>query len=155
LSRTRRSARLLGAEIAIMAAKKSKTKKATSRAAASRKPRKTAPKKKPAKSVRKRAKPGKTKKRARPRTSPAPRVPPPPPVPPALPKTFAEKVRDCDRGTEVWFRVRDESVHGVILDRSALGAAVLTDAGLIDPGVVVPVPLANLFESAEAERAAR
>jgi hypothetical protein len=90
-----------------------------------------------------------------PRQAPVRRATPQVPAPAPPLKTFSEKVRDCDRGTEVFFRVGDESVHGVILDRSALGAAVLTDAGLIDPGVIVPVPLGKLFESAEAERAAR
>jgi hypothetical protein len=64
-------------------------------------------------------------------------------------------VRDCDAGTQVWFRVGDESVHGAILGRSPQGATVLTDAGLNDAGTVVVIPPGDLFESAEAERAAR
>jgi hypothetical protein len=70
-------------------------------------------------------------------------------VPPL--KTFAEKVRERDAGTEVWFMVAGGIEHAAIQRRGSDGAVVIRT----DAGVTEVVPLANLFETADEARAAR
>ena len=72
-------------------------------------------------------------------------------APPRSARGFADKVRDCDAGTGVWFTVAGGIEHAVIQRRGSEGAVViLTDAGV--PEVVRP---GNLFATADEARAAR
>jgi hypothetical protein len=86
------------------------------------------------------------------RQTPAPGQAPPPPTAPAPPpKTFVEKVRDCDAGTGVWFITAGSVEHAAIQKRGSDDAvAILTDAGVMEV-----VPASNIFETAEEARAAR
>ena len=80
-----------------------------------------------------------------------PRRPAPLPVAPPSSKSFADKVRDCDAGTGIWFIVAGSVEHGAIEKRGSDGAVVIrTDAGA--PEVVTS---SNLFETADEARAAR
>jgi hypothetical protein len=83
------------------------------------------------------------------KTRPPAPVPPQAPAPPATPapppKTFAEKVRDCDAGTLVWFRVGDLVTHGEIQGPGAAGTV-----NVLSKGVVGPVPAGDLFETLAA-----
>jgi hypothetical protein len=127
-----------------------------------------APKKKKAKKTARTA-PKKAKNKAptkAPKKKAAPRKPKPvakrPPAPKAKkgatrpaaappPKNFAQKVRDCDAGTAVWFMVAGGIEHAVIQRRGGDGAVMIrTDAGV--PEVVAS---GNLFETADEARAAR
>jgi hypothetical protein len=74
-----------------------------------------------------------------------------PHVPLQRPKTFAEKVRDCDAGTVVWFMVAGGIERAAIQRRGSDGAVVI----LTDVGVTEVVSLSNLFETAVEARAAR
>ncbi|MGO9834078.1 MAG: hypothetical protein ACLP1X_07685 [Polyangiaceae bacterium] len=66
-------------------------------------------------------------------------------------KAFAEKVRDCDAGTGIWFVVAGSVEHAVIERRGSDGAVVIrTDAGAPET-----VSKGNLFETADEARAAR
>jgi hypothetical protein len=67
------------------------------------------------------------------------------------PKSFVEKVRDCDAGTGVWFITAGSVEHAAIEKRSGDGAVVI----LTDAGVTEVVPASNLFATAEEARAAR
>ena len=64
-------------------------------------------------------------------------------------KTFAEKVRDRDPSTEVWYRVGGVLSHGVMLGQGAAGNAMV-----VSNGVVSGVPAVDLFET-QAAAAAR
>jgi hypothetical protein len=122
-----------------MAGSKKKTKtKAKAKAAKGQRhakpaPRRAAPKKSPTKA-----------------TKPA-RKPPPPAVRRPSPKAFAEKVRDCDAGTAIWFMVAGGIEHASIERRGNDGAIVIRT----DAGVTEVVPSGNLFETADEARAAR
>jgi hypothetical protein len=79
------------------------------------------------------------------------RRPAPLPIAPPSSKSFADKVRDCDAGTGIWFIVAGSVEHGAIEKRGSDGAVVIrTDAGA--PEVVTS---SNLFETADGARAAR
>jgi hypothetical protein len=74
-----------------------------------------------------------------------------PPGPPRPSKGFAEKVRNCDAGTGIWFIVAGSVEHAAIQKRGSDGAVVIrTDAGATET-----VPMGNLFETADEARAAR
>jgi hypothetical protein len=60
-------------------------------------------------------------------------------------KTFADKVRDRDPATEVWYRVGDVLSHGVMLGSGAAG-----DVMVVSNGVVSGVPPEDLFETQAA-----
>jgi hypothetical protein len=67
------------------------------------------------------------------------------------PKTFAEKVRDCDAGTPLWFITAGSVEHAAIQKRGTDGAIVIrTDAGATEV-----VGVGNIFETADEARAAR
>ena len=134
-----------------MATKKkaTKRKKPSSRPAASKKPKTSkrkvptrratkmsALKKKPHTAARKRAAP-RRKKAAKTQAAVA------------LPKTFAEKIRDRVPATEVWYRIGDVLSHGVILGPGAAGSVMV-----VSNGVVSGVPAEDLFET-QATAAAR
>jgi hypothetical protein len=68
-----------------------------------------------------------------------------------LPRTFAEKVRDGDAGTGVWFITAGNIEHAAIQKRGLDATVVI----LTDAGVTEVVPASNLFEAAEEARAAR
>lgn len=90
--------------------------------------------------------PVKTLPAAAPRQAPDSAAAPAPP-----PKTFAEKIRDCDTGTGIWFITAGSVEHAAIQRRSDGGAVVIrTDAGAMEV-----VPVSNLFETADEARAAR
>jgi hypothetical protein len=72
-------------------------------------------------------------------------------APVAPPKSFVEKVRDCDAGTAVWFITAGSVEHAAIQKRGSDGAVVI----VTDAGVTEVVPVSNLFETAEEARAAR
>jgi|SRR5580658_8624636 hypothetical protein len=118
---------------------------------------KVAPKKAPSKSAPVGKSPAKrvpvTKKApVKTRQTPAPRqAPAPPTAPAASPKSFVEKVRDCDAGTGVWFITAGSVEHAAIQKLGSDGAVVI----LTDAGVTEVVPASNLFETAEEARAAR
>lgn len=80
-----------------------------------------------------------------------PRRPAPRRALPRAAKTFAEKVRDCDAGTGIWFIVAGSVEHAAIQEQGSDGAVVIRT----DAGVTEVVPLANLFETADEARAAR
>jgi len=143
------SARLLGAETAIMATKKKKAKKLSSRKAASRKPKKSK-RKASTRPAKKRPAPKKPKAAAKKRVAPKPKRAARKRAAPPLPKTFAEKVRDRDPSTEVWYRVGDVLSHGVMLGQGAAGNAMV-----VSNGVVSGVPAEDLFETQAAADAAR
>jgi outer membrane biosynthesis protein TonB len=84
-------------------------------------------------------------------TARQPQRPAPRQVPPRAAKTFAEKVRDCDAGTGIWFIVAGSVEHAAIQKRGSDGAVVIRT----DAGVTEVVPLGNLFETADEARAAR
>jgi hypothetical protein len=66
-------------------------------------------------------------------------------------KGVAEKVRDCDASTGIWFITAGSVEHAAIQKRGIDGAVVIrTDAGVTDV-----VPVGNLFETADEARAAR
>jgi hypothetical protein len=67
------------------------------------------------------------------------------------PKTFIEKVRDCDVGTGIWFITAGSVEHARIERRGDDGAAVIRT----DAGVTEIIPMRNLFETADQARAAR
>jgi hypothetical protein len=139
-----------GAEIANMpGSKKKKSKKkaprpSTSKGALPKKtPKKTAKptKKAPAKKVVAKKK-GPARKPQRPASRVASRQ---------ASKAFADKVRDCDAGTPIWFLTAGSVEHAAIQRRGGDGAVViLTDAGMTEV-----VPERNLFETADEARAAR
>jgi hypothetical protein len=80
-----------------------------------------------------------------------PQRPTTPRVPPHPPKAFANKVRDCDAGTGIWFIVAGSVEHAAIQKRGSDGTVVIrTDAGATEA-----VPMGNLFETADEARAAR
>jgi hypothetical protein len=149
----------------------SKKKKAKGQTRAKPAPRKAASKISPRKSTKVAKKPSSLKKTAvktkttaktkepakakiAPKTKTAarePRRPAPLPVAPRSSKSFADKVRDCDVGTGIWFIVAGSVEHGAIEKRGSDGAVVIrTDAGA--PEVVTS---SNLFETADEARAAR
>jgi sRNA-binding protein len=130
------------AESAIMATKKKRKKAA--RKAMAKKPTKRAPKKSAKRSVASR-KPTQTKKT---RVTPPKKTPAAPAAPP--PKTFAEKVRDRDAGTEVWYRVGDVVTRGTIRGDGAAG-----NVSVLSNGVVSEVPAGDLYETRAAAQAAR
>jgi hypothetical protein len=66
-------------------------------------------------------------------------------------KSFAEKVRDCDAGTGIWFITAGSVEHAALQQRSGDGAVVIRT----DAGVTEIVPVSNLFETANEARAAR
>lgn len=66
-------------------------------------------------------------------------------------KTFAEKVRERDAGTDVWFMVAGGIEHAAIQRPGSDGAVVIRT----DAGVTEVVPSGNLFETADEARAAR
>jgi len=74
-----------------------------------------------------------------------------PPVRRRAPKAFAERVRDRDAGTGVWFVVAGSVEHAVIQGRGNDGAVVIRT----DAGVTEVVPAGNLFETADEARTAR
>ena len=115
------------------AKKKAKAPKKVARAAASKKPEKRTPTT-PAK--KKTSAPKKTVKKQ---------------VSVPLPRTFAEKVRDGDAGTSVWFITAGNIEHAAIQKRGNDGKVVI----LTDAGVTEVVPTSNLFETADEARAAR
>jgi outer membrane biosynthesis protein TonB len=134
-----------------MATKKkaTKRKKPSSRPAATKKPKPgkkkvptkpakktSAPKKKPNRAAGKRAAPSR-KKAAKTQAAVA------------LPKTFAEKIRDRVPATEVWYRVGDVLSHGVILGSGGRG-----DIMVVSNGVVSGVAAEDLFGT-QADAAAR
>jgi hypothetical protein len=84
-------------------------------------------------------------------TARKPQRPAQPAVRPQLPKAFANKVRDCDAGTGIWFIVAGGIEHAVLQERGSDGAVVIRT----DAGVTEVVPLGNLFETADEARAAR
>lgn len=104
-------------------------------------PKKVVAKKAPAKKV-----PVKTRPAASPRKAPASAAAPAPP-----PKTFAEKIRDCDAGTGIWFITAGSVEHAATQRRGGDGAVVIRT----DAGVTEVVPVRNLFETADEARAAR
>jgi hypothetical protein len=139
-----------GAEIANMpGSKKKKSKKkaptpSTSKRALPKKTLKKAPKpakKAPAKKVvaKKKAPARKPQRKA----SPA--------APRQAFKAFADKVRDCEAGTPIWFLTAGSVEHAAIQRRGGDGAMVI----LTDAGVTEVVPERNLFETADEARAAR
>jgi hypothetical protein len=66
-------------------------------------------------------------------------------------RTFAEKVRDCDAGTAVWFITAGSVEHATIQRSGGDGAMVIrTDAGATEV-----VTAGNIFETADEARAAR
>jgi len=67
------------------------------------------------------------------------------------PKTFAENIRDCDAGTAIWFITAGSVEHAAIKGRGSDGAVVI----VTDAGVTEVVSVGNLFETADAARAAR
>jgi outer membrane biosynthesis protein TonB len=177
LSESLRSAKLNRNEVATMGAKKSKTKKkpakAAPRAATTKKPKKAvkaSPKKKTPAAKKKalpKARPAPKKaapKPSRKASAPTPAKPKAPAAKPATAapkpraagtrptsKSLADRVRDCDAGTPVWFTVAGGIEHATVVRLGEDGAAVIrTDAGTI--AVVSP---SNLFETADAARAAR
>jgi hypothetical protein len=66
-------------------------------------------------------------------------------------KSFAEKVRNCDAGTGIWFVTAGSVEHAALQQRSGDGAVVIRT----DAGVTEIVPVSNLFETADEARAAR
>jgi len=124
-----------------MATKKRMKPKAAPKTA-SKKPRKTAPNKSAKKSASRKSPP--PKKRA----SPAKKAAVTPNAP--RPKTFAEKVRDRDVGTQVWYRVGDAVTYGTIRGDGAAG-----NVSVLSNGMVNEVPAGNLFETQAAAQAAR
>jgi hypothetical protein len=110
--------------------------------------RKAVPKKKaPTKAAKQASKKGLAKTRA---TTGRPQVAPPQ-VPQAPGKSFADKVRDCEVGTGVWFVTAGSVEHASIQSRGAAGTVVIRT----DAGVVEVAPSTNLFEIADEARAAR
>jgi hypothetical protein len=90
--------------------------------------------------------PAKTRPTGAPRSAPASEASPARPS-----KAFAEKVRDCDAATGIWFITAGSVEHAAIQRRGGDGAVVIrTDAGMTEV-----VPLSNLFETADEARAAR
>jgi len=67
------------------------------------------------------------------------------------PKTFAEKLRDRDAGTAVWYITAGGIEHAAI-QRSGGGSAVVIRT---DAGVTEVVATTNIFETADEARAAR
>lgn len=134
-----------------MATKKkaTKRKKPSSRPAAAKGP-KTRKKKVPTKPARKMSAPKKKpNKAAGKRAAPSRKKAAKTQAAVALPKTFAEKIRDRVPATEVWYRVGDVLSHGVILGSGGTG-----DIMVVSNGVVSGVPADNLFET-QADAAAR
>ena len=66
-------------------------------------------------------------------------------------RTFADKVRDCDAGTGVWFITAGSVEHAAIQERGSEGAVMI----VTDAGVPETVSVSNLFETADQARAAR
>jgi hypothetical protein len=89
--------------------------------------------------------------KARPSTPAPPQAPAPPAAPAPPSRTFAEKVRDCDAGTGVWFISAGSVEHASIQKRGSDGAVVI----VTDAGVTEVVPVGDLFETADEARAAR
>jgi hypothetical protein len=73
------------------------------------------------------------------------------PGPPRPSKGFAEKVRNCDAGTGIWFITAGSVEHAVIQRRGNDGPVVIRT----DAGVTEAVSASNLFETADKARAAR
>lgn len=133
-----------------MAGSKKKSKRQTRAKSA---PKRAATKKSPKKSTKPTKKPSSTKKVVAKKkvTARKPQRPTAPPVRPQSPKAFANKVRDCDAGTGIWFMVAGGIEHAAIQRRGGDGAVVI----LTDAGVTEVVSLGNLFETADEARAAR
>jgi hypothetical protein len=135
------------AESTIMAMKKKKKKrtvpKKTARTSASKRPTKRTAKSAKKSAAARRPRPVDTK-RAVPAKKPAaaPATPPP--------KAFAEKVRDRDVGTEVWYRVGDAVTRGTIQGAGAAG-----NVDVLSNGTVSGVPEGDLHETQAAAQAAR
>ena len=95
------------------------------------------------------------KKTAPVKTRPTPAPPPSalasPKVPAPPPKTFAQKVRERDAGTGIWFITAGSVEHASIQKRGSDGVVVI----VTDAGVTEVVPVGNLFETADEARAAR
>jgi outer membrane biosynthesis protein TonB len=126
-----------------MATKKKKAKKRkkpTPRTAASKKPKKN--KKRAPTKPRKKVSAPKRKSPKRKRAAKTQAVVPPP-------KTFAQKVHDCDVGTEVWYRVM-----GVVTRGTIQGAGAAGSVAVLSSDVVGPVHADDLFET-QAAAAAR
>jgi hypothetical protein len=66
-------------------------------------------------------------------------------------RTFAEKVRDCDAGTGIWFITAGSVEHAAIQRRGGDGAVVIRT----DAGVTELVLAGNVFETGDEARAAR
>jgi hypothetical protein len=131
--------------------KKRKSKRPTHAKSA---PKRGAPKTSLKKSTKPAKKPSSAKKVAAKKKVATPKLqrrPAPTPVPRHSPKAFADKVRDCDAGTAVWFMVAGGIEHAAIQRRGGDGAVVI----LTDAGVPEVVPSGNLFETADEARAAR
>jgi hypothetical protein len=142
-------ARLPGAEIATMAGSKKKSKKEQARAKAVKKG--PGPRKSPKKAAKPAPKASSAKKAvAKHSVVRNPQRAASPPVPPRPPKPFADRVRNCDAGTAIWFMVAGGIEHAVIQKRVGDGVMIVTDAGVTE--LVSP---RNLFETAEEARAAR
>jgi hypothetical protein len=135
-------------------AKTSTASKKGARGAASKKPAKAATRPVTKTAAKKKAKVPKNLARTAPPKASKTTTPPKPAKKQATaprPKTFIEKVRDCDAGTGIWFITAGSVEHARIEGRSDDGAAVIrTDAGATEI-----VPMSNLFETADQARAAR
>jgi hypothetical protein len=147
------------AEVAIMAAKKSKTKKPGKSAPKGAKKAGKAAKAAPKRSA---AKPKKlAKKPPPPKRAPAKKVAPKKTTPAKGPataavrapsqKAFGDSVRDCLVGTPVWYTVAGGIEHAAIHRRGSDGAIVI----VTDAGSTAVVAASNLFETAGEARAAR
>lgn len=129
--------------------KKKKSKRQTRATSA---PKRAANKKSPKKSPKPEKKASSAKKvTAKKKAVRKPQGPTSPPSRPQARKAFADKVRDCDAGTGIWFIVAGSVEHAVIQQRGSDGAVVIRT----DAGVTEVVPAGNLFETADEARAAR
>jgi len=132
--------------------KKKKSSRATVKPRAKAAPRKAAPKTSHAKVTRPTKKPSPVKKVAAKRRVTAPDPPRPAPLArPRQPRSFADRIRDCDAGTAVWFITAGSVEHAAIQGRGTDGAVVICT----DAGVKEVVSAGNLFETADEARAAR
>jgi hypothetical protein len=130
--------------------KKKKSKRQTGSKSA---PKRKATKKSPKKSTKPTRKPSSAKKVAAKKTVTGvrPQRPARSQVLSQTPKAFADKVRDCDAGTAIWFMVAGGIEHAAIQGRGHDGAVqIVTDAGVTEV-----VSARNLFETADEARAAR
>lgn len=143
---------MLRSEIATMAGSKKK-KNSKTRTRAKSAPKRTATNKSRKKATKPTKKASSAKKVAAKKkvTARKPQRPAPPPVPRQSPKAFANKVRDCEAGTAIWFMVAGGIEHAAIQGRGSDGAVVIRT----DAGVTEIVSSDNLFETADEARAAR